>query len=81
MSTDGPTKGQLFLINAAGIVGLLFGVVPLVRYLFELDFASFTTAPYDWLRLEGVARVLPPLMVLAVSGFLAWWLERRWSEP
>lgn len=76
---SGPSRGQLFVINLVGVLGLVFGVVPILKYLLDLDFASFTTAPYDWLALEGAARLLPPVMVLAVCGFLAWWLERRSS--
>lgn len=73
----GPSRGQLFVINLVGVVGLVFGVVPIVKYLLDLDFASFTVAPYRWLDLQGAARFLPPVMVLVVCGFLAWWLERR----
>lgn len=76
-SGDGPSRGQLFVINLVGVVGLVFGVVPILKYLLDLDFASFTVAPYRWLALEGPARLLPPLMVLAVCGFIAFWLERR----
>jgi hypothetical protein len=42
--------GTRFLINLIGAVGLLFGVLPIVRYLLQLDFFEFTTAPYDWSR-------------------------------
>lgn len=76
-STGVPSRGQLFVINLIGVVGLVFGVVPIIKYLLDLDFAAFTVAPYQWLALEGPARLLPPVMVLAVCGFLAWWLERR----
>lgn len=76
-SDGGPSRGQLFVINLIGVIGLVFGVVPILKYLLDLDFAAFTTAPYDWLALEGGTRFLPPLMVLAVCGFLAFWLERR----
>ena len=79
-SDNGPSRGQLFLINASGVIGLVFGLVPIVKYLLDLDFASFTVAPYRWLELEGAARFLPPLMVLAVCGFLAFWLERRSTD-
>lgn len=76
-ATSGPSRGQLFIINLIGVIGLAFGVVPIVKYLLDLDFAPFTVAPYERLALEGPARLLPPVMVLAVCGFLAWWLERR----
>jgi hypothetical protein len=76
-TAPGPSRGQLFVINLVGVVGLVFGVVPVLKYLLDLDFAAFTTAPYDWLELEGAARLLPPVMVLVVCGLLAWWLERR----
>lgn len=77
MDQAGPSRGQLFVINLVGVIGLVFGVVPILKYLLDLDFASFTVAPYGWLGLEGPARLLPPVMVLLVCGFLAWWLERR----
>ncbi len=80
-SDDGPSRGQLFVINLIGVIGLVFGVVPILKYLLDLDFAAFTTAPFDWLELEGAARFLPPLMVLAFCGFLAFWLERRSTAP
>lgn len=76
-TTPGPSRGQLFVINLVGVIGLVFGIVPILTYLLDLDFAAFTLAPYRWLELEGAARFLPPLMVLVVCGFLAWWLERR----
>ena len=76
-TAPGPSRGQLFVINLVGVIGLVFGVVPILTYLLDLDFASFTVAPYRWLDLQGAARFLPPVMVLVVCGFLAWWLERR----
>lgn len=69
--------GQRFAINLIGMVGLVFGVVPIVRYLLDLDLFAFTVAPYEWLGLEGAARYLPPAMVLVVCIALTYWLERR----
>jgi len=69
--------GTRFLINCIGIVGLVFGVLPIVRYVLELDLFAFSTAPYDWLRLEGAMRYLPPVMVLVVCGVAAYLLEKR----
>jgi hypothetical protein len=69
--------GTLFVINMIGVVGLVFGVLPILRYLLQLDFFEFTTAPYDWLQLEGAARFLPPAIVLAVCIAAAYLLEKR----
>ena len=69
--------GTRFLINLIVAVGLLFGVLPIVRYLLQLDFFEFTTAPYDWLQLEGAARYLPPAIVLVVCMAAAFVLEKR----
>ena len=69
--------GTRFVINMIGAVGLVFGVLPIVRYLLQLDFFEFTTAPYDWLELEGAARFLPPAIVLAVCMAAAYLLEKR----
>ncbi|EWT00271.1 hypothetical protein N865_16430 [Intrasporangium oryzae NRRL B-24470] len=69
--------GQRFVINVVGLVGLVFGVIPILRYLLGFDFFGFTTAPYDWLRLEGAARFLPPVLVLVVCIAVSYWLERR----
>jgi len=69
--------GSRFVINLIGVVGLVFGVLPIVRYLLELDFLAFTTAPYDWLQLEGAARFLPPVIVLVVCIVAAYLLEKR----
>ena len=66
-----------FVINLVGAVGLVFGVLPIVRYVLELDLFAFSTAPYDWLRLEGAMRYLPPVMVLVVCGVAAYLLEKR----
>lgn len=69
--------GTRFVINMIGAVGLVFGVLPIVRYLLQLDFFEFTTAPYDWLQLEGAARFLPPAIVLVVCMAAAFVLEKR----
>jgi hypothetical protein len=69
--------GTRFVINMIGAVGLVFGVLPIVRYLLQLDFFEFTTAPYDWLQLEGAARFLPPAIVLVVCMATAFVLEKR----
>ena len=69
--------GTRFVINMIGAVGLVFGVLPIVRYLLQLDFFEFTTAPYDWLQLEGTARYLPPAIVLVVCMAAAFVLEKR----
>jgi hypothetical protein len=69
--------GTRFVINMIGAVGLVFGVLPIVRYLLQLDFFEFTTAPYDWLQLEGAARYLPPAIVLVVCMAAAFVLEKR----
>ena len=69
--------GTRFLINMIGVVGLVFGVLPILRYLLQLEFFEFTTAPYDWLQLEGAARFLPPAIVLAVCIAAAYLLEKR----
>ena len=69
--------GTRFVINMIGVVGLVFGVLPILRYLLQLEFFEFTTAPYDWLELEGAARFLPPAIVLAVCIAAAYLLEKR----
>ena len=69
--------GTRFAINTIGVVGIVFGVLPILRYLLELGFFEFTTAPYDWLELEGAARFLPPAIVLAVCMAAAYLLEKR----
>ena len=69
--------GTRFVINVIGAVGLVFGVLPIVRYLLQLSFFEFTTAPYDWLQLEGAARFLPPALVLVVCIAVAYLLEKR----
>lgn len=83
MSTPVPGStgaGRRFLINVVGAIGLVFGIVPMVRYLLDLDLFGFTTAPYDWLELEGVMRFVPPAMVLLVAIVVAYFLERSAPE-
>ena len=78
-----PSKGRLFVINLIGAIGLVFGFLPIVKYLLELTFLDFAAAPYAWLQLEGGIRFVPPAMVLAICFVVAWWLERRataWSR-
>ena len=69
--------GTRFLINMIGVIGLVFGVLPIVRYLLQLGIFEFSTAPYDWLQLEGAARFLPPAIVLVVCMAAAYLLEKR----
>jgi len=69
--------GSRFVINVVGLVGLLFGALAIVRYLLDLPFFGFSTAPYDWLQLTGFVRYVPPLMVLVVCLAAAYTLERR----
>jgi hypothetical protein len=69
--------GSRFVINVVGLVGLLFGALPIARYLLDLSFFGFTTAPYDWLQLTGFMRYVPPLMVLVLCMAAAYVLERR----
>ncbi len=54
-----PGARTRFVINLVGAVGLVFGVLPIVRYVLDLSLFEFTVAPYAWLRLEGAARFLP----------------------
>ena len=65
-----------FAINLIGVVGLVYGGLAIVGYLFESAILDFTQAPYRWLQLEGAARLLPPAMVLVVCLFVAYLLER-----
>jgi hypothetical protein len=69
--------GTRFLINLIGIIGLVFGALPIVKYLLDLTIFDFAAAPYEWLQLEGAARYLPPLVVLVVCIVLAYVLEKR----
>jgi hypothetical protein len=73
--------GTRFLINMIGVIGLVFGVLPIVRYLLQLGIFEFSTAPYDWLELEGAARYLPPAIVLVVCMAAAYLLEKRLERP
>ncbi|MER7072317.1 hypothetical protein [Terrabacter sp. NPDC000476] len=75
-----PGARTRFVINLVGAVGLVFGVLPIVRYLLDLSLFEFTVAPYAWLRLEGAARFLPPGMVLVVCIVVAYLLEQRLSR-
>ena len=72
--------GTRFAINVIGIIGLVFGALAIVAYLLDLSALNFATAPYAWLRLEGAARYLPPVMVLVVCIVAAYLLERRTSR-
>ena len=76
-SRESTGAGMRFLINMIGVVGLVFGVLPIVRYLLDLTIFEFAVAPYDWLQLEGAARYLPPLTVLVVCIVVAYVLEKR----
>ncbi len=69
-----------FVINVVGVIGLVFGALPVLRYLFDSDLLNFSTAPYNWLALEGGARFLPPAMVLLAALAVAFWLERGAPE-
>jgi len=75
-----PGARSRFVINLVGVIGIVFGVLPIVRYLLELSFFEFTVAPYEWLRLEGAARFLPPGLVLVACIVLAYVLEQRLSR-
>jgi hypothetical protein len=76
-SRESTGAGMRFVINMVGVIGLVFGVLPIVRYLLDLTIFDFVVAPYDWLQLEGAARYLPPLMVLVVCIVVAYLLEKR----
>ncbi len=75
-SQDTGARSRL-VINLIGVVGILFGVLPIVRYLLDLQLFEFTVAPYEWLELEGAARYLPPVMVLVGCIVAAYLLEKR----
>lgn len=68
--------GTRFVVNLVGAVGLIFGVLPIARYLLGFEVFGFTTAVYDWLRLEGGARYLPPLVVLATCLVVTFLIEK-----
>lgn len=72
--------GRRFLINVVGAIGLVFGFLPMVKYLLELDLFDFTVAPYDWLELDGVMRFVPPALVLVTCLVVAYLLERSAGE-
>lgn len=69
--------GMRLVINLVGLVGLLFGVLPILHYLLDLSMFDFAVAPYNWLQLEGAARYLPPVIVLVVCIVVAYLLEKR----
>jgi hypothetical protein len=69
--------GMRLLINMIGVVGIVFGVLPIVKYLLDLTIFDFSVAPYEWLQLEGAARYLPPVLVLVVCIVAAYVLEKR----
>ena len=69
--------GTRFAINVIGVIGLVFGGLAIVAYLLDVSALDFATAPYAWLRLEGAARYLPPVMVLVVCIAAAYVLEKR----
>lgn len=71
------TALQRFAINCIGLLGLLYGAVPILRLVLGFDAMAFTAAPYAWLRLEGAMRVLPPLVVFVVCLVVVWAIERR----
>jgi len=75
-SPDQGARSRL-VINLVGVVGIVFGLLPIVRYLLDLSLFQFSTAPYQWLGLEGAARFLPPAMVLVVCIVVAYVLEQR----
>jgi hypothetical protein len=78
-SQDTGARSRL-VINLVGVVGIVFGVLPIVRYLLDLSLFEFTVAPYEWLKLEGAARFLPPGIVLVVCIVVAYVLEQRLSR-
>lgn len=69
-----------FLINTVGVIGLVFGALPIVRYLFESEVLAFTDTPYRWLQLGGSARFLPPVLVLVSCIAIAFVLERQGAD-
>jgi hypothetical protein len=71
------TALQRFAINCIGLVGLLYGAVPILRVVLGFDALSFTAAPYAWLQLEGGMRVVPPLIVFVICLVAAWAIEHR----
>ena len=75
-----PGARSRFVINLVGVIGIVFGVLPIVRYLLDLSLFEFTVAPYEWLQLEGATRFIPPAMVLVACIVLAYVLEQRLSR-
>ena len=71
------TALQRFAINCIGLVGLVYGAVPILRVVLGFDAMAFTAAPYAWLRLEGAMRVVPPLVVFVACLVAAWAIEHR----
>jgi hypothetical protein len=71
------TARQRFAINCIGLVGLVYGAVPILRVVLGFDAMAFTAAPYGWLRLEGAMRVVPPLVVFVACLVAAWAIEHR----
>ena len=76
-SRESTGAGLRFVINMVGVVGLVFGVLPILHYLLDLSIFDFAVAPYDWLQLDGAARYLPPVIVLVVCIVVAYLLEKR----
>ncbi|MGW5240440.1 hypothetical protein ACWEOW_16045 [Monashia sp. NPDC004114] len=80
-SRESTGAGLRFVINMVGVVGLVFGVLPILHYLLDLSIFDFAVAPYDWLQLDGAARYLPPVIVLVVCIVVAYLLEKRLEKP
>ena len=73
--------GTRFVINMIGAVGLVFGVLPIVRYLLQLPTSSSSRPlPTTGWQLEGAARDPPPAIVLVVCIVVAYVLEQRLSR-
>lgn len=75
-SEPATTAWQRFVINVVGLVGIVYGGLAVVYYLLGFGALSFAAAPYGWLRLAGVARFLPPVLVFAVCFVVVWAIER-----
>jgi hypothetical protein len=71
------TALQRFAINCIGLVGLIYGAVPILRVVLGFDAMSFTAAPYAWLQLDGAMRALPPLLVFVACLVGAWAIEHH----
>lgn len=74
------TGAQRFLINVIGLVGLVYGGLAIVYYLLGAEVLSFAAVPYDWLRLEGAMRFLPPAVVFIACFVIVWAIERRAND-